>query len=280
MSKTRMKNTKSILNMTIVFLMLLNSCTNEPIVAPNGPGIIVPTDIEYPKKKEIIKTEHFRLFSITGICAPHGGYYEYDSKKKNWCERSMMADINAYAHQNNINDIDKIPDLSYYFEKSISNMLNSCMLSIITRKETKIISLRFGGNLLFEDTLALSKTSVKIPKSLNNFLDDIPGSMDLSDGRDFRILINQLALKFSNDFGNYELNFSKIPIKNIAIVMTKKAFFHKEPSAETIEKGYIVRGQNVVIEKSNDTFVLVKFINSKGIVRKGWVLKSDLSIQE
>ena len=273
-----MKKTRPIFTIIILFTLLLNGCSNN---SKEEQGSSIEKDSlnkNEPKKKEITKPEHFRLFSILGTFAPHGGLYEYDSIQKKWSERPMAANMLSYASQNNIDDPEKVPDLSNYFDEKISNMINTCILSIETRENNKIISLRFGGNLIFEDSVTLQTMSVKISKSLKNFIGEIPGSMDLSEGRDYTISINPPSMKYSNDVGDYELNFSKVSTENISIVLTEKAYFHKEPSIETKEKGYIVIGQNVFIEKSSDKFAYVKFINGKGVITRGWLLKSDLSI--
>ncbi len=264
----------------MLFTLLLNGCSSNSKEGQDSALNKDSLNNKEPTKKEIRKTEHFKLFSISGTFFPHGGWYEYDSIQKKWCERPMAADMLAYEAQNNIDDPEKVPDLSNYFDERTSNMINTCILSIETRENNKIISLRFGGNLIFEDSVTLEKISVKIPKSLNNFIGEIPGSMDLSEGRDYTISINPPSINYSNEVGDYELNFSKVSTENISIVLTEKAYFHKEPSIETKQKGYIVGGQNVFIEKSSDKFAYVKFINSKGIITRGWLLKSDLSIQD
>jgi len=273
-----MKKTMRIFIVIILFTLLQNGCSNN---SKKEQGSLIEKDsidTNGPIKKKITKTEHFRLSSILGTFPPHGGVYEYDAKQKIWCERPMAADMLAYASQNNIDDPRKVPDLSDYFDEKTSNMINTCILSIETLENKKIISLRFGGNLIFEDSVNLQTMSVKISKPLKNFIGEIPGSMVLSDGRDYTISINSPSIKYSNEWGKYDLNFTKISTENISLVLTEKAYFHKESSKETKEKGFIVKGQNVLVEKLSDNFAYVKFVNSKGSITRGWLLKSDLSI--
>jgi hypothetical protein len=273
-----MKKTMLIFTVIILFTLLQNGCSNnlkEKQVSSIKKDSLNKNE---PKKREITKTEHFRLSSISGTFSPHGGFYDYDASKKKWCERPMGADIFAYEAQNNIDDPGKVPDLSNYFDEKISNMINTNILSIVTRENNKIISLRFGGNLIFEDSVNLQTMSVKISKPLKNFIGEIPGSMDLSEGRDYTISIKSPSIKYSNEIGEYELNFSKVTTEDISIVLTEKAYFHKESSIETKGKGYVVKGQNVLIEKLSEKFAYVKFVNSKGSITRGWLLKSDLSI--
>lgn len=275
-----MKKAIKILTIIISSTLLLHSCSQnskEKESISINQDSINNNDLN---NKQINKIEYFKLASISGTFAPHGGVYEYDTIQKKWCERPMAADMLAYASQNNIDDPGKVPDLSYYFDENTSNMINTCFLSIETRKSDKIISIRFGGNLIFEDSVTLQTMNVKVSKSLKNLMGEIPGSMDLSEGRDYWISINPPVMKYSNELGEYEFNFSKVTDENISIVLTEKAYFHKEPSLETKEKGFIVRGQNVFIEKFNDKFTYVKFINAKGLIRRGWLLKSDLSISK
>jgi hypothetical protein len=157
-------------------------------------------------------------------------------------------------------------------------MINTCILSVETREKNKIIRLRFGGDLIFEDSVNLQTRSIKISKLLKNFIGETPGSMYLSEGSNYLISINQPSINYSNEVGDYELNFSKITTEKISIVTKEKAYFYQDPLIESKEKVYIVKTQNVFIEKFTDKFVYVKFINGEGIITRGWLLKSDLSL--
>jgi hypothetical protein len=273
-----MKKTNYIFTIITLFILLLNGCSNN---LEEEQGSLVDKDSLNNNeliKNKIIKTEHFRLNSIFGTFAPHGGLYEYDSKQKKWCERPMAADMLAYASQNNIEDSEKVEDLSDYFDEKTSNMINTCILSVETREKNKIIRLRFGGDLIFEDSVNLQTRSIKISKLLKNFIGETPGSMYLSEGSNYLISINQPSINYSNEVGDYELNFSKITTEKISIVTKEKAYFYQDPLIESKEKVYIVKTQNVFIEKFTDKFVYVKFINGEGIITRGWLLKSDLSL--
>jgi len=57
----------------------------------------------------------------------------------------------------------------------------------------------------------------------------------------------------------------------------EKTFFHSEPDASTVRKAYLIEGDKVYVEKTNNGFGYVTFTNTKGTVTKGWLKMSDLT---
>ncbi len=61
-------------------------------------------------------------------------------------------------------------------------------------------------------------------------------------------------------------------------VTTEKAYFYDQPNATTIKKAYLIKGERIKMVKEADSFVYTEFTNAKGIVTKGWLLESNLSL--
>jgi hypothetical protein len=161
------------------------------------------------------KIEEFQLVSIDGQFAPHGAVYEFDEIKGLWCERPMAADIMAYMAQNNIEgeDLSNLPDLSNFFERQTTERLNSCRISIITTGNLINYLLTYNGKNIcegsFDKSDLINNNSKEINfKSLKNFELDAEGSMDLSGGNTYSIIIGKdPSISFSNEIGNYGLSF-------------------------------------------------------------------------
>lgn len=225
---------------------------------------------------------YFQLNRITGNFMPHGAVYEFDSKKTQWCERPMAADALAYSAQNDIDSPEQLPDLNYYFENNVTNLLNSFIITIKTYPTHKLVFINSGGNILFKDSISIQTTKIKPKKSIRLFKKDfIPGSMILTDGSNYEINLNgKPSINFSNTFGDYLLDFQKLKFDKIATVSSDVAYFHKSPSLATKSKAFVVKDQSIMIENSKDDFIYCIFTNDKGIMTRGWILKSDLYISK
>jgi hypothetical protein len=67
---------------------------------------------------------------------------------------------------------------------------------------------------------------------------------------------------------------------NSFTVIVNKSYFHSEPNLSYRRKGYLVNGDVGTFTEINNGFAFVKFTNSVGVVTTGWVLLSDLELNQ
>lgn len=65
-------------------------------------------------------------------------------------------------------------------------------------------------------------------------------------------------------------------------VASERAYFFDKPEKGTQRKAYLVKGENLTIfnDDFSSEFVYVEFVNAKGRVSIGWILRSDLEFLE
>jgi len=166
------------------------------------------------KQEEVVEVgikEEYQLNSIKIIGDPHGGFYEFDPKKKQWCERPMMADVMSYMQIAGLEEIDEVPDLTNYFGKSATKDLNSCLLSINKFSSYKIVELNFKNQMVYRDSVSLEtkRIPIKNPIVLFEEKDDV-GSFILSDGKKYSINLDSIPnIDYSNQFCEVTLNFKR-----------------------------------------------------------------------
>jgi RNA polymerase subunit RPABC4/transcription elongation factor Spt4 len=86
-------------------------------------------------------------------------------------------------------------------------------------------------------------------------------------------------------------NWRKSEAKEIETIKTKgpssgtytvrtKTFFHNEPNASTVRRAYLIEGDKVYVEKTENDFGYVSFTNTKGTVTTGWLKMGDLDLSK
>lgn len=60
-------------------------------------------------------------------------------------------------------------------------------------------------------------------------------------------------------------------------IISEKSFFYDNPNPTTIRKGYLVKNQQVEIQKEEDNYYFGVFTNTNGKTSSGWLLKSDIT---
>lgn len=283
---------KSTFLMCIVFFIdgCESNTTSDNVVVESAKSLAV-NQLNNEKKTYISKQE-YQLQSIDGFFSP-GAVYEFDSIENSWCERPLARDIMRYQKEFGIEDLSDLPDLNTYFDQKITNMLNSCKIIIKTYNDSSIVFLHFRDKIIYESSVALiskpnkEETIITI-RNLPKFdLSSVPGSMMLSEGRNYQINLSQKpSISFANEIGNYRLNFSDIKFKpaqnknlNSAFVYSEKAYFHDKPDSHNRRNAFVVKGQIVLYDTIKDGFTYAQFINSAGIKTKGWILNSELEYE-
>lgn len=262
-----------------LFSLILISCLNtsrqkqKPFEPPKkGIKLTPPT--------ASIKTDYYQLINIHGFFAPSGSTYEYDTKRKLWCERPTAGEIMSFVNNEGGSDPNQIPDLSNYFDIKTTTLLNSSILSIQKNEDYYAINLSVGSLFIYIDTIPVGIKSFKLQslrKRLFNF--DINGDMILDDGRNYVMNLKPSPMiSFENDYGNYELHFQKINEQKIVKVRTTKAYFYAEKNLNSQQRMFILKNQNVYVYKITGDFAYVSLVNSNGQVIKGWLKKIDLAL--
>jgi hypothetical protein len=237
-------------------------------------------EIELKAPSASIKTDYYQLSNIQGFFAPSGSTYEYDTKRKLWCERPTAGEMMSFANSEGVSDPNQIPDLSNYFDLKTTTLLNSGILSIQKNVDYYAINLSVGSLFIYIDTIPVGINSFKLQslrKRLFNF--DIDGDMILEDGRNyFMTLKPSPMISFENDYGTYELHFQKIKSQKIAKVRATKAYFYAENNLNSQQRMFVLKNQNVYVYEINGAFAFVSLVNSYGQVIKGWLRKIDLAL--
>lgn len=73
---------------------------------------------------------------------------------------------------------------------------------------------------------------------------------------------------------------SSTPNEGTAIVSSDKAYYYREADTSTIRKAYNVKGDKLKCGQVSGDFIYVTYTSAKGIIVQGWMLKSDLTIEQ
>lgn len=265
----------------LFFLFLLFSCATKESKDPKDPKDQDSTiSNDGSRITNPTKTIFYQLHSINGFFAPAGSTYEYDAGSKLWCERPTAGELMAYSQDAGINDPSEIPDLSNYFERKTTDLLNSCLLTVTQSSDYNAINLSVGSLFIYVDTIPKGLKSFQIQelrRPLFNF--PINGDMILDNGRNFQMSLgNTPKITYINDYGNYELHFEEIRKQKFAKVKAEKAYFHQSNNANTKQKMFVLKNQNVLVKEINNDFALVSITNARGQIISGWLLKAELEI--
>jgi hypothetical protein len=210
----------------LIILIFNSSCTNEKPIStvnvskPQLDQVNSNNNPKTPEKpKEVIQINEYQLREISGQCSPDGGHYEFDKIKKQWCSRPSAGDVMSYAKMSGIDDYSKIPDISSYFDRKISNKLNSCKLLVKTEGNARTVTIYFQGNVIYKNTFDIDNSSnttnwIKLPNLYKLNLNDINGNMAFDNARNYKLDLtsSKPIIKFENEFGNYELRFEGIDL--------------------------------------------------------------------
>ena len=60
------------------------------------------------------------------------------------------------------------------------------------------------------------------------------------------------------------------------MVVVEKAYFYTEPNESTKRKGYLVKGERFMGQKTENGFVYTEFTNPAGKQSVGWIKLSDI----
>jgi hypothetical protein len=238
----------------------------------------------------ITAVDQYRLHTITGKFAPHGGIYKYDSSKMSWCEQPMAADIMSYMQLNEIANMEDLPDLNNYFSEDESNAFNSCIIKVTNYGNFKDIAIQYNGKIIYEKSFdATDERNNNIEFEVKNLAKfNLPqvGSMDYSKGKNYIISIGERKtnITFTNEIGEYELEFLKInktskniTMQGVGTVIADRAYFHTNPDELTKRKAFVITGQQIRYTKNSGDFVFVIYYNSDGEKTEGWIKKSELA---
>ncbi|MEO6671765.1 MAG: hypothetical protein ABIN36_19935 [Ferruginibacter sp.] len=83
----------------------------------------------------------------------------------------------------------------------------------------------------------------------------------------------------SGDF-NSPQKISSISDRSFFVVDSEKAYFHNQPIESSIRKAYLVHGESGSILKKSGNFIYVEYENAKGITSKGWILLSEVRLND
>jgi len=115
--------------------------------------------------------------------------------------------------------------------------------------------------------------SLKIIEKANDKSDDIKYLNFNSNNNKFEMgesrIINdgEINNKDYNELGNYIVKVDE----------NGRAYFHNKPEQSTQRKAYLVKGENVYVQKIENDFGYVKFTNAKGIISYGWIKLNQIS---
>lgn len=71
---------------------------------------------------------------------------------------------------------------------------------------------------------------------------------------------------------------NEIPTSGKAIATSDVANFYSEPDVQTKRKAFVVKGQEVSYDETNEEFIKALFTNDEGVITTGWMLKSDFKL--
>lgn len=62
-------------------------------------------------------------------------------------------------------------------------------------------------------------------------------------------------------------------------VVSAKAYFYKSPDKRTIQKRFLIMGDTGVVMHKSTNFIYTEFVNSKGIITRGWLKLEDIALE-
>jgi hypothetical protein len=279
-----MKNLKKTLYFMVAVSTLFYSCAgsdNNQSSNNVAPTPAIDNSNQEKEKEEPRKVEHYQLNTIQGMVPPRGAFFDFNPQKGKWCQRPDHQMVKEYLDGIG-NTEGEIPDLADYFNDKATNLLNSCIVTFTTQGENKTVSLRLGGNIVFRQPIENDVKEIKIKGSMKNFnFAKLGGTLMFDDGKDFTLSFAESTpvLRYTNDYGQFDFNFIKLDLKKmqrkIAVVTSDIANFYFKPDQSSKQKSFVVKGQNVLLGKSQDDFVYAYFTNTQGTVTEGWLLSSD-----
>jgi hypothetical protein len=196
-------------------------CSNQPTKNTDGanPNDSTQSDSTQQTTDAVATVEKFRLTAIEGQYAPAGGHYLFDKKKNLWCEIPSMATVMSYTQGMEMENPEKetkaiFDELTTYFSKSDTKKLNSCEITFSKKGNIVEYTLEYLGKTIQKeiiDQTTQKEKSLKFTAIEPLDFSEFDGTMILSKVRKYTLnLEKEPTIQFSDDMGNYTLEFEKV----------------------------------------------------------------------